>query len=1041
MENKGKEDEKNEEDTHDTGDQPLSRKSDYHEISKNDVIVTTKESDDAVDQDDASVKISLRKPSFTITPGPYKLTDFIGNIMLENPEFLESNGAEITCLEAWDQNVYIGTSTGELIHMYRVDDRLGYIQISRQRFNSNKVSSIKKMLLLPEISKILVLSGRTMSAYILPELSPANIGRLRDVSDMVIDYDTMKLDTRKKNYTSAISHINGEVYLSVMVFTSKSIRLVRIFEESIKLFKEVHYVGSVTGVQRSAVAAVATQTNYDLVDVNQSQKIPLFPTCSGRGEDGNTVSLMPFVIPVGKKEFLMVCGGQSAEEPAVAMVVNSSGDVSRGTIPWKSYPVSVAVDYPYVIAIFDNGEASIHSLHSQLEVQRIIFDSQTSAHAFGVKSVFRIFEIKDAELTKALTKRPIISQMTPEELEKIVLESDLAQTNLIKSSCLLYNADGSFVKIFQRYPQPLRWIDLYKGVNKQSFQNVFDELIDELEEETSGRDSTEGQIILSLLAFLSLKYYSFNQAFDILSSNMSHLDPRLVIYIVDGSKYKQIYGSVWEFDGLIGFIEQLKIQYAANENEAQVCDFMQLYLNVCIASPDTFPEGDKESIMKTIEIYLLNLSLDTEDPIDLHPLLMNLKYGSREAIEILLLRKRYYFLSNLYSSLNDHEQSLYYLKGLITGDFNDVYYHKHFPDLSKALQFLVNYLLAHCSAKENVVKSYLQWLLEGYPEYGFKVVTDKRVESIDFNDVGVLHSFEEHGRSDLKAKYLEYMLGVKKKKQFRGDVILAVLDELLNRLQNDEGLVKQIELCMDRYSKLKVPKMSFQNFWAMEKKLNTVDSSFSVLHNKLYSYLSKVTSGTVSVLSQCSVLERCEKEIVDTKYGQLLPLISMMIHYKKGDLKTVIIELCNLGDFKTAEQVATTLALPELGKVGTEDADTESERKESEDAQKVSEGLLLLIFDVYLNMGNTELIDSFLSHHNLLQDDTREVKSVLERMDKFAAILQRIPDNFPLLQLQNFLKRSLLEFHDYQEVLVLQKSLYRSRHLQMKGMKESLEDK
>ncbi|VEU21240.1 DEKNAAC102171 [Brettanomyces naardenensis] len=965
----------------------------------------------------------------TMTSGPYKFMPLIEKIPVENiSDFPESRGAIITCVEAWDLNVYVGTSAGEIIHMYRIDDELGYIQISRQRFsNSSKIRPIRKIIILPEIGKLLVLCGKTVSGYILPELTPADIGKIRDVADMTVDYDLVQLDSKGKNYTTALNHIHGDVYVNVTVFTSKSIRLVRIFDDSIRLFKDVHYLNSVTGVQRSSYAAVATLQNYDLVDVSRSQKIPLFPSSASPPDQESGPSFLPVVLPVGKKEFLMVCGGRSMEQPAVGMVVNPKGDVSRGTIPWESYPVSLTVDFPYMIAIFAGGKVSVHSLHSQREVQRMSFPSNSDIR---VKSVCRVFEMKDQQLAKALTRRPIISQMTPEELEKIAIESDLAQTNLSRSSCLIYDVHGSFVKVFQPYPRPLRWIDQYTSATLQNFQKVSDEWFDELEEETSGKDSTQGQFIVSLLILLSLKFYNFNQAFDIVCTNMKYIDPRLIIYIVDGSDSKQIYGSVWQFEGLFDFIEQLRTDYTSKAAETR--EFMQLYMNVCTASPEAFDESDRESIMKTIEVYLLKVGLDANE--DLDPVLANLKYGSREAIEILLLRKKYYSLSRFYSSLKSYEQCLYYWKGLIVGEFTDPEYDKKFPDRDRSLIMMVNYLLTNCADKESVVKSYASWLLESYPEHGFKIVTDKRAEKVEFNDVKVLHLLE-NGGPDLKVKYLEYMLNVKKKKQFTGDVILSILDELLELLKSDEALVSQVDSSLTKYSSLRVPRISFFDFWKLEK---TKFATFADLHDRLYFYLSGIAAGTMSILDQCPVLDRCEKEILETKYGKMTPLISLMIYFRKGDNKTVVNELCDLGDYRMAEQFATTLNLPDIGK------QIIRQQREpgpvDEDDKKTSEALLMVIFDVYLELKNPELIDSFLSHHHLLKDDTTANSSMIERMDKFSDILNRIPDSFPVCQLQNFLERSLSDFQDYGDTIVLTKNLYRSKDLQLKKFRGSLRD-
>ncbi|GMG56213.1 unnamed protein product [Ambrosiozyma monospora] len=265
-----------------------------------------------------------------VSDGPFSFIELIKDVPLHNPDIPQSKTARVTCIEAWDLNIYIGTSIGEIIHMYKIDEELGYIQISRQRFSNTKMKPIVKILLLPEISKALVQCGSTVSAYILPELSPANIGKIKEVTDMSIDYNEVELDANKHNYVTPIDHIDGDVFVKVTIFTKKSIRLVRVFAEGIRLFKDVHYPQAIQGAQRSSFAAVGTYANYDLIDLNQVQKIPLFPLTGTPPTDETPKDdiLTPYIIPVGTSEFLMTCGSNK-KETAIGMVVNLNGDVSR----------------------------------------------------------------------------------------------------------------------------------------------------------------------------------------------------------------------------------------------------------------------------------------------------------------------------------------------------------------------------------------------------------------------------------------------------------------------------------------------------------------------------------------------------------------------------------------------------------------------------------------------------------------------------------------------------------------------------------------
>lgn len=895
--------------------------------------------------------------------GPYKLMPLIDKIDVSAPN-------TITAIEAWDLNVYIGTSVGEIIHMYSPqDDNEGYVQLSRQR-SSSKIRPVAKIVLLPEIAKLLLLAGKTLSGYVLPELSPGNIGKLKDVSDLAVDSDKFELDSKKRNYNVGIDQINGDVYSEVTVFTSKSIRLVRVFDDSMKLSKEVQFAHSLTGAQRSSYAAVATAEGYELIDLDKSQRIPLFPVSPSSLPDG----LKPHILPVGKKEFLMVCSGPSKQDPAVGMVVTVNGDVSRGTIAWNSYPTSLAVDFPYVIASFGK-TATIHSLHSQRLVQSLQFDTVVK-----VQSVSRVFEMKDKELGQALTKVPIVSETSPEELEKIAIESDLAADKTSKSSCLVYDIHGSFVKALQPYPRPLHWLDLYSA----NSPTLYDELMDEIDQ-----DPVETQLIVHILALHSLKTCNYNQAFEVFTSNLKLLDPRLVIYIVDG---RHIFGSVWEFESLVGAANDVKQQYANDDTKPHAVEFMRLYLNVCKTSPEFADQT--QPIMKTIEIYLLNMALDSNEQIE--PVLATIKYSVPETIEILLLHKRYYYLSKFYNCQQNYKQCLYYWRQLIAGDLTD-------PDYDTSgynLGGFVDYLLDHCPDDvQDII-----WLVKEHPEHGFKAVTDPRTINTEFNDVQIVNFFQ----GDLKSSYLEYIVDKKKKKQFTGDLVLQLLQQL-----DPPDLIHE---SVEKYANLRIPKTTVYNFWKTEK--HRYAPKFVSVHDKLYTYLCEINSSTKSIVGQRPVIEECSKVS--------LPLITLVISAKQRGLQEVVSKLCDMKDFTTAEQVATDLQLPDLNGKTVPLVDEEA-----------SDKLLMQVFDVYLGLDNAQLIDAFLTNHDLIRDMSG---TVMDKMDKFSKIINRIPDSFPLSQLHRFLLQSLSEFQDHSDTVILTKNLARANLGRERQFRTALDD-
>jgi len=1010
--------------------------------------VVIKDGSDDNENDDSNETVTDSTKGMTgdvsISRGPYKLADLINDIKLQNADIPESDNAFITCVEAWDSNFYVGTSAGELIHLYKVGDctgaevetekkeECGYIQLSRQQCANGKIQPIKKIVLLSEIGKLLVLCGSTVSAFTLPELSPDNIGKVKGVSDITVDWDQIILDSKGRNYIAKIDHIAGDVFVKVTLLTSKYIRLVRVFNDGIRLYKDVNYPNSLVGIQKSASTVVASLTDYDLVDVEHSQKVQLFSTSTPSDDQvKNKFSdnyMNPIIIPVGKDEFLLVCGGCTAKDPAAGVMVNSTGDVTRGTITWMSYPKSVTVDYPYVLATFSGGFVAVHSLQNQKLVQTMRLDDNIE---LMVKSVCRNFEIRDQNLIKALTRCPIKTQTTPEEIEKIAIESDLAESNLSKSCCLMYDIHGHFVKVFQRLPRPLRWTRLYSDATEITFEQTFDELMDELKEVVNENHSTEWQFLVTLLVLFTLRFHKFDEAFNLLANNIKYVDPRLIVYVHAGKDYKQIYGSVWVANGLLSFVEDLRDQYALPIEQSNSREFIRLYANTCLASKEGLNKTEVRPIIKTIEIYLLNIGLDQKE--DLNPVLMSIHYSSTEVIETLLFKKSYYYLSRFYAHQKNYQQCLYYWKGLITSEFHDEIYEKIYKTMNESLNSFIECMLQNCVEKESVIEAYTTWLLEQFPTFGFKVLIDKRADKVEFNEISVLHLLE-HEHSDLMVQYLEYVVKQKNKKQFMGDLVLSLLSEILHWL-NDDKMMAQLTDLASTYISLSIPKMAFSKFWNLQKK-KSVKTEFFTLHDKLYFYLSFINQGTVSILNRSLVLGVCEHRMMNGQVEKVLPLISLMIQLKGGHDEAVLILLCEIGDYRTAEIYASTGELPVL----SDKMDSQIERHRTVNQEK-SQKLLLILFDKYLHLRNPQLIDSFLDHHNIFENDSDGLPGdITEVLDKFSGIICRIPDDFPLMEIQKFIERSLLKIQEYNDDLLISKALMKSDDITIKKLQKSLQE-
>ncbi|KAL9596346.1 MAG: hypothetical protein Q9219_005863 [cf. Caloplaca sp. 3 TL-2023] len=186
----------------------------------------------------------------------------------------------ITCIELWEGNLYVGTSAAEILHYVAIPPdpndstaNPSYIFASRLQPPYSKVSTgsaapgIQQILVLPKVAKACVLCNGTLTFYSLPELSPAFNNTAVSGCSWI----------GGANLNAA--NEKGEDGETVMICIKSRIRLVRIGEEPQKI-RNIEYPGCLTIARRDNFACVADASAYALLDVDNQQKISLFPISS-----------------------------------------------------------------------------------------------------------------------------------------------------------------------------------------------------------------------------------------------------------------------------------------------------------------------------------------------------------------------------------------------------------------------------------------------------------------------------------------------------------------------------------------------------------------------------------------------------------------------------------------------------------------------------------------------------------------------------------------------------------------------------------------
>ncbi len=210
--------------------------------------------------------------------GSYVLRPLVQDIPLSTEE--HTAVAYITCVELCDANLYIGTSQAEILHFVFIsadsaEDSSGpqYVFASRlqpayspQTSSPSQMSGVQQILVLPQVQKACVLCNGTLSFYSLPELSPAFNATVPNCT-WVGGVDLSK---------NSITEENGAV---VMICVRNKVRLVRIRDEARKV-RDIEFPGCLIATRRGNFACVADSHSYALLDVENQQKITLFPISS-----------------------------------------------------------------------------------------------------------------------------------------------------------------------------------------------------------------------------------------------------------------------------------------------------------------------------------------------------------------------------------------------------------------------------------------------------------------------------------------------------------------------------------------------------------------------------------------------------------------------------------------------------------------------------------------------------------------------------------------------------------------------------------------
>ncbi|KAL0067489.1 hypothetical protein AAF712_005479 [Marasmius tenuissimus] len=254
-----------------------------------------------------------------------------------------------------------------------------YQLLSRQSLPNEK--SVDEIVLLPSISRVLVLSGSDSQIhfYTLPSLDVVAyniIKPIRHVVTFAVDYqhlmrpapppsgpitrvEPVEFSVIKRNSTQLYSLREKLLFLKVEVQQIRWLPVAHLFA-----IQEIPLPQGIRTLARRSGSSLcfADKENYNVVDLETAQMLPLLPLC----QTYPPVDVVPFITVTGPAEFLLISWTGAT---ALGIFINGNGEPVRGTLEWPAHPKSVCFDYPYITTLLPNNTIEIHNVETQNIVQ------------------------------------------------------------------------------------------------------------------------------------------------------------------------------------------------------------------------------------------------------------------------------------------------------------------------------------------------------------------------------------------------------------------------------------------------------------------------------------------------------------------------------------------------------------------------------------------------------------------------------------------------------------------------------------------------
>mmetsp|Transcript_25377 Transcript_25377/g.76453 ORF Transcript_25377/g.76453 Transcript_25377/m.76453 type:complete len:901 (+) Transcript_25377:89-2791(+) len=280
----------------------------------------------------------------------------------------ESSKHKITAIECWEENLYVGTTTGYVVRylLEQGESPTGKLTCRTAKqgqthvCQSGRDRKIEKLMAVPAHRKLLAMYNGSVAVL--------DMNSLRTVDDKyAVTKSVFELcrdaaaDIRSHNFNITAARKKGLYQFEVNNIMSPQKGARDLEDDRFRDVVSMARDGNTCCIAQRG-PSVGGKGVYSVVNLRSGDATSLFEFPD---------KTIPLVKYVSHNEFLLV---QSLEgTPTMGMFVNGLASSTRQQVEFPFRPIAAACGYPYLVALGENGEVTVHSLLDQKEKQRLFF--------------------------------------------------------------------------------------------------------------------------------------------------------------------------------------------------------------------------------------------------------------------------------------------------------------------------------------------------------------------------------------------------------------------------------------------------------------------------------------------------------------------------------------------------------------------------------------------------------------------------------------------------------------------------------------------